>query len=101
VDFLVQPASERLPKTDSRGRLTHEIKRWVELTNRGDVDAENVVVEAPPEARFWLHWAGPTTIQRGQMRKVPVTYSMATSKAAIVVKWTELGTEHSRQFDID
>jgi hypothetical protein len=101
VDFLVQPASERLPKTDSRGRLTHETRRWIELTNRGDVDAENVVVEAAPDASFWLHWAGPTTIQHGQMRKVPVTYSMATSRAAIVVRWTESGAEHSRQFDID
>lgn len=101
VDFLVQPASERLPKTDSRGRLKYETKHWVELTNRGDVDAENVTVEAPPEAGFWLHWTGPTTIQHGQMRKVPLTFSMATSRAAIVVKWTESGTEHSRQFDID
>lgn len=101
VDFLVQPASERLPKTDSRGRLKYETKRWVELTNRGDVDAENVVVEAAPGTQFWLHWAGPTTIQHGQMRKVPVTYSMGTSRAAIVVKWTESTTEHSREFDID
>lgn len=101
VDFLVQPASERLPKTDSRGRLRHETERWVELTNRGDVDAENVVVEAAPEANFWLHWPGPSTVQHGQMRKVPVTYSMATSRAAIVVSWTEAGEQRSKQFDID
>lgn len=101
VDFLVQPASERLPKTDSRGRLKYETKRWVELTNRGDVDAENVVVEASPGTNFWLHWAGPTTIQHGQMRKVPIMYSMATSRATIVVKWTEAEKEHSREFDID
>ncbi|SMC62715.1 hypothetical protein SAMN06296429_106118 [Janibacter indicus] len=101
VDFLVQPASERLPKTDSRGRLKYETKRWVDLTNRGDVDAEDVVVEAAPDTSFWLHWSGPTTIQHGQTRKVPVTYSAATSRAAIVVSWTEAGEERSRQFDID
>lgn len=101
VDFLVQPASERLPKTDSRGRLKHETKRWVELTNRGDIDAENVVVEAAPDTHFRLDWPGPTTIQRGQMRKVPVTYSMSTSKAAIIIRWNEAGEERSRQFDID
>lgn len=101
VDFLVQPASERLPKTDSRGRLTYETKRWVELTNRGDADAKDVVVEAAPDTNFWLHWPGPTTIQHGQMRKVPVMYSMATSRAAIVVRWTEGGAEHRREFDID
>lgn len=101
VDFLVQPASERLPKTDSRGRLKYETRHWVELTNRGDVDAEDVVVEPAPETQFWIHWAGPTTIQRGQMRKVPVMFSMATARAAIVVKWTESGTEHSKEFDID
>lgn len=101
VDFLVQPASERLPKTDSRGRLKYETKRWVDLTNRGDVDAEDVVVEAAPDTSFWLHWSGPTTIQHGQTRKVPVTYSAATSRAAIVVSWTEAGEERSRRFDID
>lgn len=101
VDFLVQPASERLPKTDSRGRLTHETKRWVELTNRGDTDAENVVVETAPDTHFWVHWAGPTTIQHGQMRKVPVSYSLATSRAAIVVRWTESGEAKCQQFDID
>lgn len=101
VDFLVQPAGERVPKTDSKGRLRHETKRWVEITNRGDVDAENVMVEPVEGMHFWVSWNGPTTIHRGQMRKAPVDFSMATARAAIVVRWTEKGEERSREFDID
>lgn len=100
VDFLVQPASERLPKTDSKGRLKYETKRWVEITNRGDVDAENVMVEAVEGGQFWVHRPGPTTIQHGQTRRVPVQYSAATAQAAIIIRWTENGVEHSREFDI-
>ena len=101
VDFLVQPGSERLPKTDSRGRLKYETKRWVDLTNRGDVDAEDVMVEVAADSNFWLNWRGPTTIQHGQTRKIPVMYSMATGGASIVVRWTEGGEENVRTFDID
>lgn len=101
VDFLVQPASERVPETDSKGKLKYKTQRWVELTNRGDVDAEHVEVDAVEGLHFWLHWPGPTTIQHGQTRKVPITYSMATSRAAIVVKWVENGEERTREFDIN
>lgn len=102
VDFLVQSASERVPETDSKGNLKYKTHRWVELTNRGDLDAEQVEVEPVEGLHFWLHWPGPTTIQHGQMRKVPITYSMATSRAAIVVKWVENGGEKkTREFDID
>lgn len=101
VDFLVQPASERLPKTDHQGRLTHSTERWVEVTNRGDVDAEDVMVEAAPGTNFFVGWSGPTTIQRGQMRKAPVMYSLATSRAAIILSWTDRGTKHTKEFDID
>ena len=100
VDFLVQPGSERLPKTDSRGRLKYETKRWVDITNRGDVDAESVTVDAVEGGNFWLHWPGPTTIQHGQTRQVNVQYSAATARAAIVVSWIENDQEHSRQFEI-
>ena len=44
---------------------------------------------------------GPTTIQRGQMRKAPVMYSLATSRAAIILSWTDRGTKHTKEFDID
>ncbi|GAB4097794.1 hypothetical protein GCM10028787_32690 [Brachybacterium horti] len=100
VDFLVQPGYERLPKTDSRGRLKYETKRWVEITNRGEADAEGVMVKAVEGGNFWLHWPGPTTVQHGQTRQVNVQYSAATSRAAISVTWIENGQEHSREFDI-
>lgn len=101
VDFLVQPGSERLPKTDSKGRLKYETKRWVEISNRGHTDAKEVTVEPVEGQNFFLLKNGPFTIQRGQTRKIPVLYTMATSKAEIVIRWVENGENKSFQIDID
>lgn len=100
AEFLVEPGSERLPNTDSKGRLKYETKRWVDITNRGNSDAESVTVEAVDGGNFWLHWPGPRTIQHGQTRQLSVQYSSATVRAAIVVSWIENGQEYSREFDI-
>ena len=59
------------------------------------------MVEAAPGTNFFVRWSGPTTIQRGQMRKAPVMYSLATSRAAIILSWTDRGTKHTKEFDID
>ena len=102
VDFLAQTGSERLPKTNSKGQIRYETRRWVDLTNRGDRDAENVRVEAEGEdAHFFVMWGDPITIQHGQTRKVPVTFTMATGRhPQLRVTWTEGGDDHSRVFDI-
>lgn len=101
VDFLVQSGSERLSETDSKGRLKYKTRRWVDLTNRGEVDAENVTVEAAGGTNFWLTWRGPTTIQHGQTRQIPVSYSMATGRVAILVKWSVDGRQYEREFDVE
>lgn len=101
VDLLAQPGSERIPKTDSRGRLSHETKRWVDLTNRGDRDALGVTVEpADPESHFFVSWEGPTTIHRGQTRRASMMFTMTTSRPSILVRWTEDGEERSATFDV-
>lgn len=101
VDFLIQPASERYADTDSRGRLKYKTRRWVEITNRGDTDAYDVVVEPMENQHFWVQWNGPIDIQHGQTRKAILHYTMATSRAEIIIRWTEDGEEKSMQAQLD
>lgn len=101
VDFLVQPGSEREPKTDGKGRLKYQTRRWIDLTNRGDRDAYDVEVTPVEDSNFLVHWRGPVTIQHGQSRRIPITYTMTTNQAKITVRWNEDGAAMSRNFDID
>lgn len=89
VDFLAQPGEERLPKTDSKGRLKHETKRWVDLINRGGSDAENVVIEPAAEGLFLGGPDSPTVIHAGQSRRIPLMLTMGSGDPAIKVAWTE------------
>lgn len=101
VDFLAQPGSERVPTTDNRGRLMHETKRWVDLTNRGDRDALEVTVEpADPESHFFVMWDGPTAVHSGQTRRAPMVFTMATRRPRILVRWIEGGENRSVTFDV-
>lgn len=99
VDFLAQPGEERLPKTDSRGRIKHETKRWVDLINRGDIDADNVFVEA---AASGLHLGGwsPTVIHAGQSRRIPFMLTMGADTPAIKVTWNEDEEVQERTFHV-
>ena len=101
VDFLVQTGHEETPYTDSRGRLKHRTKRWVDLTNRGAADAENVTIEAAPDTALRVLWDAPKTVQHGQTRRVPVVYTMATRNPAVIVTWTHEGETSQRHFDLD
>lgn len=101
VDFLVQTGQAETPYSDSRGRLKHRTKRWVDLTNRGTADAENVTVEAAPGTALRVLWDAPKTVQHGQTRRVPVAYSLGTTNPAVIVSWTHEGETRQRQFDLD
>lgn len=101
VDFLVQTGQQVIPHTDNRGRLKHTTKRWVELTNRGTADAEDVTVEAAPDTHVFISGGDPKTVQHGQMRKIPFEYALGTSNRSIIVRWTFGGEEFERQFDLD
>lgn len=89
VDFLAQPGEERLPKTDSKGRLKHETKRWIDLMNRGRSDAENVLIEPAAEGIFLGGPSSPTIIHAGQSRRIPLILTMSSSDPVIKVTWTE------------
>lgn len=104
VDFLVQPQQERLAKgPDSRGKLRYETKHWIEITNNGDVDAENVTFEAVGDnpSMFLVGGTVPTTIHRGQMRRVNAAYAMGGSDPDVLrIRWTEGENAKERDFHV-
>jgi len=99
VDFLAQPGRESVPKTDSKGKIRHTTKRWVDLTNRGEVDAENVKVEAATD--FFIHGPDETTIHPGQSRRYPMEFMLASAQDPIIkVSWTEGDEQREKQFHV-
>lgn len=100
VEFLVQPQRERLSKgLDSRGRNRYETMHWIEITNNGDVDAENVTFEAVGDnpSLFLVGGTVPTTIHRGQKRRVDAAYALGGSGPDILrIRWME-GQEQKEQ----
>lgn len=98
VSFFAQPGMERLPETDSKGRIKYRTRRWVELTNRGDVDAEQVTFTA--SEGVFLANGEPTVIHAGQTRRIPMELSFtAASDIVFTVHWVE-GEEKSAVFHV-
>lgn len=100
VDFLAQPGEERLPRTDSRGRVTHQTRRWVELHNRGSADAHDVLVESASEGVFLFGAENPTVIHAGQTRRFPLEMALSSEAPVIKVQWKEAGETEERMFHV-
>ncbi|QSZ54352.1 DUF4062 domain-containing protein [Paenarthrobacter sp. AT5] len=104
VDLLVQPRDAREPKELSRqGKQQYTTRRWLEITNKGGKDAENVRVEvANPDAGLVLAGSddGPATIHREQMRKFPIVMMFGAGQPIVRVLWTEDGKEESKEFHV-
>ena len=100
VDWLVQPGQESVPETDSRGRLKSRTKRWVDLTNRGDRDAEDVQIESL-DPGIHVHSRESTVVHAGQTRRLPLLYSFGGSGDPVIrVRWTEGSEPQEREFHI-
>lgn len=104
VSFVVQPRQEREPSgSDSSGRLKYTTREWVEVTNDGDEDAEEVLFESVGDQPR-LHVLGndgPTTIHRGQTRRVTVASSWNGGDQPIFrIRWTEAGEQMHRDFHV-
>lgn len=73
VNFLVQPRQEREQTgTDSRGRNKYRTRYWLEITNQGSADAEEVRFELVGKDSGLLLGRGdtPTVIHAGQTRRL-------------------------------
>lgn len=100
VDLLAQPGEERLPKTDSRGRTRYQTRRWVELHNRGGVDAMDLTVEPAEEGIFIAGPDRPTVIHAGQSRRFPLALAMGSGDPTIIVRWMEQGEPKEQTFHV-
>ncbi len=100
VDLLAQPGQENVPKTDSQGRLRNETKRWVDLHNKGDVDANGVSIESDTAGVFVGGGSELTVIHAGQSRRFPLMLSLAAADPTIMVRWVESGEAREKRFHI-
>lgn len=104
VDFLVQSGSEReLSGYQKNGNPSYTTRRWIDVTNRGRRDAEEVTFSVVPEdTPLWLHTPErPVTIQAGGQRRIGFELSMASpSQAEVMIRWQEDGEPMERVFDL-
>lgn len=104
VDFLVQPHQEReVSGFTSGGKPRYSTKHWLDVTNTGGRDAEQVTFEAVLEDGF-MRIAGadkPTTIHKGQTRRLTALYAAGGSDGAILrIRWVEDDEERERDFHV-
>ncbi|QCQ17252.1 DUF4062 domain-containing protein [Microbacterium sp. RG1] len=103
VDLLVQPGSEReLNSYDSKGKPRYRTRRWLEIENRGDVDAEQVVIRPVGEDSGVMLMAGgkPTVIHRGQSRRFAMELFGGESDPVVTVSWVEHGETREKDFHV-
>ena len=106
VRFVVQPRQEReVIKVDSKGKSHYTTRRWIEITNTGDADAEDVTFETVGEhtGMRLLTDSAPTVIHAGQIRRLNVAYFLAGSDDPHVlrIRWAQDGQEQYKDFNVD
>lgn len=103
VDFLVQPQQEReVSSYDSKGKPRYTTRHWLDITNQGDQDAEQIFFEKVGEASGMQLFAPEeaTTIHRGQTRKLPIFYVNGSGEAIVRIRWVEDGLEKQKEFHV-
>lgn len=103
VDFLVQPGEEsQVSGHTTKGAPKYKTKRWLDVLNQGSSDAENVTYEAIHDGLMILLGSkGPTTIHKGQSRRLPVQYAAGGSDGArLRIRWTEGGEDKVQDFRV-
>ncbi|MFD5225704.1 DUF4062 domain-containing protein [Microbacterium sp. NPDC058342] len=98
--FLVQGRSEREPKTDSKGRVHYDTRRWVEITNRGNDDVIEVMLEGVSEQMLLPGWDRPRTVHAGQKQTASYWLGMGGGEPRVKLTWVENGEPKSKEYDI-
>ncbi len=104
VDFLVQPHQEReVSGLDSRGAPRYRTNHWLEITNRGGKDAEEVRFESlDTDGGMHIHGPeSPTIVHRGQTRRLGVSYTFGASSDPILrIRWVEDDEDRQQDFHV-
>lgn len=105
VDLLVRPQREReISGFQKNGNPKYTTRRWADVTNRGDTDAEQVTFEVVPGGSA-MRLSAPdahVTIQSGggSWRVPYMLYMQSTGAEQLRVRWVEDGQERYRDFDL-
>ncbi|WP_245637890.1 hypothetical protein [Actinomadura rubrobrunea] len=102
VEFVVQPQQEReVSGFNSKGKPRYRTRRWLEVTNIGSRDAEDVTFESVNDGDLILtDPSAPTIIHRGQTRRVHVIRTSSTGDPVVRIHWTEDGKQKMRDFHV-
>ncbi|WP_166826450.1 DUF4062 domain-containing protein [Brevibacterium limosum] len=104
VRFQVQPQQEReIRDYDKKGKPRYKTRRWIDVTNSGDTDAQDVTFESAGENPSMIVLSGslPTIIHANQTRRVNVDHVMAGSDADILrVRWSSEGEPQQQDFHV-
>lgn len=104
VDFLVQPKQEReVSGYNNKGQPRYRNRQWLEITNRGTVDAEDVEYEPLGEnTTLRLAPSGSATIiHAGQTRQLSYMRTWGDDDDPVLrIKWTEDGEQRHRDFHV-
>jgi len=103
VDFLAQPGRDREQTgIDAKGRVKYQTHHWVDITNRGSRDAQDVTMEPADDTGglFLIGSNQPTTIHAGQTRRFPFSLAMAAGDPVVAIRWREDDEAHEQTFHI-
>ena len=100
----MQPQQEReVSGVAKNGKPRYSTRHWAEITNQGTVDAQEVTFE-PVGDETGLIISGtdkPTTIHRGQTRRLPLLFTWGSSNEPILrIRWVEDGEPKERNFHV-
>lgn len=103
IRFHVQPQREReMTGVDSKGKPKYTTRRWLEVTNTGSEDAQEVTFESIGERSPMLigSTGGPTTVHASQTRIVNTQYVMGGGEGILRISWRGPDGEASKNFHV-
>lgn len=103
VDIRVQPQREReVSGVDKKGAPRYKTKHWLDVTNDGDQDAQQVSFEGTTAGGLMRVIAPnqPITLHKKTTRRLPVGLSAGVDGAKLRVTWVEGEETKARTFDI-
>lgn len=103
VDIRVQPQQEReVSGFSSKGAPKYTTKRWLDVVNDGEQDAEEVTFEGTTGSGL-MHLIGPSqpvTLHKRTTRRLPIALSSGVEDAKLRVAWVQDGEAAEKTFDL-
>ncbi|HET8930052.1 MAG TPA: hypothetical protein VFN21_05280, partial [Acidimicrobiales bacterium] len=103
VNFVVQPKQEHeFTGTDKNGKAKYRTRHWLEITNSGDADAENLRFESVGETSTMhlVHDDAPTIVHAGQTRTVAFFHMGSGGPPVLRITWTEGDEDKRKDFHV-